>query len=489
MLRIYTPLSKRVMQSRGYYFNRESYSFVWGKFQVEGGYASIHWRDAFPLKNKPRCVLSKFIGFCCCLFVFATSSGLFSEELVEVLPKRKTILILSSTGGGGHIAAANTLQSLVGEEYDLKMVYPINQLRIWGVPSCEQFYNMMLRKSWIRSMNFIVRHLAPPIFRSRLGKIEKIISSYINTYDPDLIISLIPFVNYPASEAARKKEIPYLLVTTDNDLRNWAFELERLKHPQFKVTIGSDLPTTRDVLLKKNIPESAIETIGLPLRPDFIAQKDQEKLREEFSLPQDKAIILIMMGGAGSETAYEYTKKIGEMDLGAHLIVIAGRNKKLKKELEEVKLHPSNSLTVFGFTDRVSDIMAVSDVIITKPGPGTINEAIAMKLPILIDNTDISLFWERANVDMVMKYGVGQRIREFSQVKNLLTAYLKDSRTKELVEQSYVSAPSNQFHLRILGIIEEMIALREQSLSESSVATIQEFDTQEFLTTPLNSVD
>lgn len=406
--------------------------------------------------------MSKFIALCC---FFLSSVFLHSEESIEAPLKRKTILILSSTGGGGHIAASNTLQKLVGEEYDLKMVYPINQLRIWGVPSCEQFYNMMLRKGWIRSMNFIVRHLAPPIFRARLSKIEKIISSYINTYQPDLVISLIPFVNYPASEAARKKEIPYLVITTDNDLRNWAFELERVKHSQFKVTIGSDLPTTRDVLLKKKIPESAIETIGLPLRPDFIAQKDRDKLREEFQLPVNKEIILIMMGGAGGETAYEYAKKIGNMNLGAHLIVIAGRNNKLKKEVEQIKLHPSNSLTAFGYTERISDIMAVSDVIITKPGPGTINEAIAMKLPILIDNTDMSLFWERANVDMVMKYGVGQRIREFSQIQNLLTTYLKDAETKGSLEQSFTTAPANQFHLRIRGIIQDLIVLREQTIS------------------------
>ena len=401
---------------------------------------------------------------------------------METAPKRKTILILSSTGGGGHIAASNTLQKLVGEEYELKTVYPINQLRIWGVPSCEQFYNMMLRKGWIRSMNFIVRHLAPPIFRSRLGKIEKIIASYINTYNPDLVISLIPFVNYPASEAARKKEIPYLLITTDNDLRNWAFELEKLKHTQFKVTIGTDLPTTREILLKKKIPESAIETIGLPLRPDFIAQKNEELLREEFQLPSNKEIILIMMGGAGGEAAYEYAKKIGNMNLGAHLIVIAGRNNKLKKEIEQLKLHPSNSLTAFGFTERVSDLMAVSDVIITKPGPGTINEAIAMKLPILIDNTDISLFWERANVDMVMKYGIGQRIREFSQIKNVLTTFLKDSKAKESLELSYTSAPANQFHLRIRSIIQDLISLREQN-SSASIAITQGSGKNELLPT------
>lgn len=402
----------------------------------------------------------KLILFCCVFFF--SSALLFSEESSESPSKKKTILILSSTGGGGHIAASHTLQRLIGEEYELKIVYPINQLRIWGVPSCEQFYNMMLRKNWIRSMNFIVRHLAPPIFRSRLGKIEKIISSYIHAYHPDLIISLIPFINYPATEAARKKEIPYLLITTDNDLRNWVFELERVKHPHFKVTIGSDLPSTRDVLLKKKIPLHAIETIGLPLRPDFIVQKDEAKLREEFQLPFNKEIILIMMGGAGGRTAYEYAKKIGHMDLGAHLIVVAGRNNKLKKEVEQLKLHPSNSLTAFGFTDRVSDLMAISDIIITKPGPGTINEALAMKLPILIDNTTISLFWERANVDMVIKYGVGQKIREFEQIKPLLKTYLKDPQTKETIEQSYLSTPTNQFHLRIGGIIQEMISLKEQ---------------------------
>jgi processive 1,2-diacylglycerol beta-glucosyltransferase len=397
----------------------------------------------------------KFIPFICLLLLFKTSL-IYSEQD----PPRKTILILSSTGGGGHIAASNTLQKLVGEEYDLKIVYPINQLKIWGVPSCEKVYNNMLRGGWIRSMNFIVKHLAPPIFHSRQGKVEKIITSYINSYKPDLVISLIPFINYPASEASRKKEIPFLLVTTDNDLRNWAFEMEKVKHAQMKVTIGADLPTTRDILLKKKIPERAIETIGLPLRPDFLNQKDEKKLLEEFHFPSNKEIILIMMGGAGGNTAYEYAKKIGRMNLGTHLVVIAGRNNKLKKDLESLKLHPSNTLSALGFTDRVSDLMAVSDVIITKPGPGTINEAIAMKLPILIDNTDTSLFWERANVDIVLKYGIGQRIKKFSQVKNLLMTYLKDAKAKEAAEQSFANAPPNQFHMRIPGIIQELIALK-----------------------------
>ena len=423
--------------------------------------------------------MSKLITFFCPLIIFV-SGCLFAEEAVDPTPSKKTILVISSVGGGGHITACNTLETLVGHEYDLKVIYPINQLKIWGVPSCEQVYNTLLRNGWIRSMNFIVRHVCPPVFRSRFGKIEKIISSYINTSKPDLVISLIPFINFPASEAARKNDLPFLLITTDNDLRNWAFEMERIKHQQMKVTIGEDMPTTRDLLVKKKIPDSAIETIGLPLRPDFLAQKDEKKILEELHLPTNKEIVLIMMGGAGGDIAYEYAKKIGGMNLGAHLVVIAGRNAKLKKDLEQLKLHPSNTLTAFGYTNRVSDLMAVSDLVVTKPGPGTINEAIAMKLPILIDNTDISLFWERANVDIVLKYGIGQKIKKFSQVKDLISTYLKDPKLKKQSQSSFDNVPSNQFHLRIPEIIHELIALRE--LNAASKRDQVEAETQVMMT-------
>ncbi len=382
-----------------------------------------------------------------------------AEETAAV---KKKVLILSSAGGGGHIIAANTLETLVGETYELKVVQPIDQLRIWGVPSGEQFYNAVLRNGWIRSMNFIVRHLVPPLFRSRLKKIEKIIASYINTYQPDLVISLIPFVNYPASEAARKKDVPYLLITTDNDLRHWSLEMEKIKHPHFKVTIGADLPLSRNVLLQKNIPADAIETIGLPLRPQFIEEKDRERIIKEFNLPSDKEIIMIMTGGVGANIAYDYAEKIGGMNLGIHLVVIAGRNAALKRDLEKMRLHPSNSLTVFGFTDKISDLMAVAHLLVTKPGPGTINEALAMKLPMLIDNTNISLFWERGNVDMILGYGVGERVRKFKDVKRLLRKFVHNPGAQAAFAHSYSKVPPNQFHLRIPGIIEEMLGWKDE---------------------------
>ena len=398
------------------------------------------------------------------LFLLIAIAPLSAEPSPETSQK-KTILVLSSRGGYGHTAAANTLQKLIGDRYELKVIHPIDQLRIWGVPSGEQFYNMMLKRGWIRSMNFLARHIAPRLFRSRTNKLEKIINSYIQAYQPDLVISLIPYVNYPASEAARKQEIPYLLVTTDNDLRNWSYGLEKVSHPRFKITIGSDLPTTRGILLKKKIPDTAIETIGLPLRPDFISEKNEAQIREEYYIPEGKPVILVIMGGAGSKSAYEYARKIGGMDLSTHLIICTGRNEKLRKDLLKIKLHASNSMTVFGFTEKIADLMAISDLIITKPGPGTINEAIAMQLPILIDHIDASLFWERANSEMVVNYGIGQKIRDYKEMRKLVKDYLTDQDKQHQIEKSFATMPSNQFHQRIGEIVDEMVGGHEETIA------------------------
>ncbi len=373
---------------------------------------------------------------------------------------QKTLLVLSCRGGGGHTAAAQTLQQLLGEEYKINIIHPIDELHIWGVRCGTQVYNSMLQRGWTRTMNFVVRHLVPRLFKSREDKLEKMIGSSIHALQPDLIISLIPFINYPASEAARKHQIPYLLITTDHDLRHWVLRMENLKHPDFKVTIGSDLATSKQLLLSKNIPESAIEMIGLPLRPEFVVQRDEKQIRDEFQIPEDKPVALIMMGAAGSSKVYDYAKKIGQLDLGLHLIIVMGRDEKIAKDLRKIPFHPSNSITLLGFTDRVADLMAISDLMITKPGTITITEALAMQVPIFVDNTANLLFWERINVDMVLNYGVGQRITHRRQIQEFLENYLADAEIRDHLNGSYVSVPPNNFHLKIKGIIDDMVTLR-----------------------------
>ena len=373
------------------------------------------------------------------------------------IPYKKKILVLCSNGGYGHNSAAQTLKNLLGDEYDFKVVYPIDQLRILGLKSGEQIYNSMLQNGWIQSVNLVTRHLAPKIFRSKKRQVEAVIKKHIDETAPDLVISLIPFINYPASEAARKAGIPYLIITTDNDLQTWVHGLQGVQHPLFKVTVGSDLWCSREMLRKRNIPDNAIETIGLPIRTDFFAPKDIPSLKYEFNIPPNKPVVLIMIGGAGGAQALEYARRIGSIQLGVHLIVCAGKNKQLALKLRKVPLHPTNTMTIMEFTPKISDLMAISDLLITKPGPGTTTEGMTMRLPILVDTTSPILSWEEVNIQLIMRYGIGDYIRHFDELEPLLRKYLFDTELQKEIRDAYQWVPANRFKDSIAPLIESMI--------------------------------
>ena len=389
------------------------------------------------------------------LFIFVFVFSFLHAEKTEPSPKK--ILILSSNGGYGHTAAEKTLQVVLGKNYDIKVVYPIEEIRIWGANSGEAVYNTMLQQGWIRSMNVISKHIAPKLFRNRRRNIERLIDRHIEFEKPDIVVSLIPFINYPATEAARKRYIPYLLITTDNDLRNWVHGLQSVTHPNFKVTIGADLPSTLGLLEQRHIRKDAINIIGLPLRASFKTSKNVEQLHQTYGIVPNKPVILIMMGGSGGEKCLEYTYSVGKLPLGVHLIVCAGKNEKLAEKLKEIKLHPLNSITIMGFTNNMADLMTLSDLMITKPGPGVINEAIATRLPLLIDKTSSPISWERANISLVLKYEIGEPINSMKELPDLLKKYISDPAVKKHLESAFDKIPANDFNEKVRQLVDSMI--------------------------------
>jgi processive 1,2-diacylglycerol beta-glucosyltransferase len=373
-----------------------------------------------------------------------------------LLLSHKKILILSSTGGYGHTAAVHALEQVLTDDYTLRVIHPISDVQICGIQARESIYNYLLVRGQIQLINILARYASPILFRVCRKQIEKMIGTAIDEEKPDLVISVIPFLNFPASEAARKRNIPYLIITTDNDLENWSHGLSEIFHPEFKVTVGHDLSTSLHYLIKKGVCSRKIELLGLPIRADFTKQSTVEHTRATYQIPEDKPTVLLMMGGRGTRCTLDYAKEILKHNLPIHLIACAGKNEKLAGQLSALSFNSKTSITVVGFTHKVADLMAVSNLMITKPGPGTINEAIAMKLPVLLDNTSRTLNWERANIDFVLKQGIGDQIRSFGDLPALLHKYLIDPHHTKQVNEAINTLPANPFHSRVKALVDEM---------------------------------
>ena len=104
------------------------------------------------------------------------------------------------------------------------------------------------------------------------------------------------------------------------------------------------------------------------------------------------------------------------------LIFICGRNENLAAKLR-VRKAPHY---VEGFTSEVPYYMHLADYFIGKPGPGSISEAVAMKLPVIVERNAWTLPQERYNAEWVRDRHAGMVVRSFSgieeSVKELLAS-------------------------------------------------------------------
>jgi 1,2-diacylglycerol 3-beta-galactosyltransferase len=191
-----------------------------------------------------------------------------------------------------------------------------------------------------------------------------------------------------------------------------SFWLER-QGPQY-VICGTE--RARDQALEfGHAPERVFLVSGMILNPRYyeIAPVDRAKERALLGLDPSLPTAIMMFGGAGSAKMLEIARRLNESDLALQVIAICGKNHKLENALRglggRVRLH------VEGFTNEVPRFMQLADFFIGKPGPGSISEAIAMGLPVIVESNAWTLPQERFNTVWVEEKGVGIALRNFSK--------------------------------------------------------------------------
>jgi UDP-N-acetylglucosamine:LPS N-acetylglucosamine transferase len=112
------------------------------------------------------------------------------------------------------------------------------------------------------------------------------------------------------------------------------------------------------------------------------------------------------------------------------LIMVCGRNEKLKERLERLKTR--NRIFVQGFTSDVPYYMHLSDFFVGKPGPGSISEALKMDLPVILERNAWTLPQERYNAEWVLEKKVGIVLPNFREVESAVRQLLGKGQLDEM---------------------------------------------------------
>jgi processive 1,2-diacylglycerol beta-glucosyltransferase len=111
-------------------------------------------------------------------------------------------------------------------------------------------------------------------------------------------------------------------------------------------------------------------------------------------------------------------------------IVVAGRNEELRHQLAaQDRKHPTH---ILGFTTNMHELMAVADLIITKPGGLTSSEALAMGRPLLI--LDPIPGQEAANSDFLLEHGAAVKVNRLDDLPFKLEQLLAGKKLSALAK-------------------------------------------------------
>lgn len=319
----------------------------------------------------------------------------------------KKIMFAISDTGGGHRSAAAAIIAALDQTSDAQCSI-VDLLRTTGFPGLKQapeIYNycsinhLWLNNLFFRNTNSINRINA--LTRLIFFQCRQHLEQELAQATPDMVVAVHPLVIGLLRMLREKSKASWPIITVVTDLvtlhASWA-------------TPGADLylvPTQEafHAVIKYGIPHNRVIYTGFPIHPKFLGNHLlQQEARKTLNLKQDVFTILMTGGGVGAGNMKDWITTLQQQCADKQLLVITGNNKLLYHELMN-SAHKSQQLQVYGFVNNMETLMAASDVIISKAGPGTIMEGITVKRPLLI--TEAVGIQETGNIDYTVNKGLG----------------------------------------------------------------------------------
>jgi len=106
--------------------------------------------------------------------------------------------------------------------------------------------------------------------------------------------------------------------------------------------------------------------------------------------------------------------------------------------------------------------MHLSDFFIGKPGPGSLSEALAMKLPVIVERNAWTLPQERYNAEWIIEKQVGLVLRNFRHIAGAVGKLLEPANFAGYRAQA--AALNNRAVFEIPDILEQIL---ERTLCET----------------------
>jgi processive 1,2-diacylglycerol beta-glucosyltransferase len=158
-------------------------------------------------------------------------------------------------------------------------------------------------------------------------------------------------------------------------------------------------------LVARGADAAKVIATGIPIAAKFSGSIDAAAVRKQYGLRDDLPVLLVLGGGFGMGPVAQILTALDQIKKPFQTLVVAGKNEELRRDLAaQDRKHPTH---VLGFVTNMHELMAVADLLVTKPGGLTTSEAMSMGKPLFILNPIPGQ--EAANSDFLLERGAAAK--------------------------------------------------------------------------------
>jgi processive 1,2-diacylglycerol beta-glucosyltransferase len=295
------------------------------------------------------------------------------------------ILILHATCGAGHKQAARALEKAFRE------ADPTIEVRVFDALDG---MNRTSRKVYQGSFEAVVGH-APsvygavfsmtknldhsPVFRAARGISNRLqceeLVALLRKSSPRAIVCthFMPLEVCLRLKRAGQLDAPIYAVVTDYVAHGF------WRQEDADVTFCPPGRAAADLVLGGGLSPEKVVASGIPIDPTYGRAYDQIEAKKSAGLPLTRPTVLLMAGGAGMGPLTTVLRETSaQVGTAAEIVVVCGKNEKLRAECCEIARDLRSPVRVLGFVDPIASLLRAADVVVTKPGGLTTSECLAL---------------------------------------------------------------------------------------------------------------
>jgi processive 1,2-diacylglycerol beta-glucosyltransferase len=326
----------------------------------------------------------------------------------------KKILILTAGFGDGHNAAARSLRDAI-ELLDEDARAEVLDLFAdsYGV------FNTLVKNTYLGVVQYapklwggIYSLLENPLVEKQLGgftRLQNTLEKVLAETQPDCVVSTYPVYSHIIQKIYRdhhERPFRFITIVTDSISVNSAW----FRAPSDFFCVAND--ATAEVLRKGGVPAKQIKTLGFPVNPAFANPP------AELPLPvgrEPRRVLYII--NTGKKKAGKAIDRLLQLD-DVHLTITVGRDPQLRAELMERTHRHADRVRVLGWTNRMPELMMSHHLVIGKAGGATVQEAIAARCPMIVNQ--VIPGQEEGNAELIWRFDLGAIAEKNREVAELV---------------------------------------------------------------------